>query len=96
MDSSENLTSCSSTGPEVELAAPGVQVESTYPGNTTEFLSGTSMTCPHVSGVGALLIARGYSNTQARSRLRNTADDLGLASDEQGSGQVNARDALGL
>jgi subtilisin len=95
-DRYENLASFSSTGPEVELAAPGKDVLSTQLGGGTEYLSGTSMACPHVSGVGALLMANGYSNTQARSRMQNTADDIGLPSNEQGYGRVDAADALGL
>ena len=96
VDDSENLASFSSTGPEVELAAPGVEVASTYPPNDYKFLDGTSMACPHVSGVGAVLMANGYSNTQARSRMRQTAVNIGLGSNEQGAGQVNLEDALGI
>jgi subtilisin len=41
-------------------------------------------------------MADGYTNSGARSRLKNTAEDLGLASDEQGAGLVAAAAAMGL
>ncbi|WP_231183240.1 S8 family peptidase [Haladaptatus sp. DYF46] len=92
----DGLASFSSTGPEIELAAPGVEVESTYWDDTYETLSGTSMATAHVSGAAAQVMAAGYSNTSGRQRLRDTAEDLGLAVDEQGYGLVDAAAALGL
>ncbi|WP_101296720.1 S8 family peptidase [Halegenticoccus soli] len=94
--SSDSLASFSSTGPEVELAAPGQDIYSTYVGGGYTSLDGTSMACPHVSGVGGLLMAEGYANTEARQRMRDTAEDVGLSSNEQGYGLVDAAAALGL
>ena len=92
-DEDDTLSSFSSTGPEVELAAPGGSVYSTViDGYGT--MSGTSMACPHVSGAGAHLMADGYTNTEARQRLKDTAEDLGLSSDEQGAGLLDAEAAV--
>ncbi|WP_224269256.1 S8 family peptidase [Haloprofundus salinisoli] len=95
-DSGDQLASFSSTGPEVEIAAPGVDVESTVPGGGYDVFSGTSMACPHVAGAGAQLMANGYTNAEARDRLTSTAEDVGLASNEQGAGLLDVAAALGL
>ena len=92
----DGLASFSSTGPEVEIAAPGANVESTYLGGTYQTLSGTSMASPHVAGAAGQLVANGYSNEEARSRLNSTAEDVGLPSNEQGNGLLDVPAALGL
>jgi subtilisin family serine protease len=71
--------------PEVELAAPGVSILSTYLGGGYATASGTSMACPHVAGTAALVIASGITdengnemiNDEIRTRLQETAEDLG-------------------
>ncbi len=103
---SDTRSSFSSTGPAVEIAAPGSSILSTYPGNQYEYLSGTSMACPHVSGVAALLLSGGISdlnsdgtvNDDVRLALQVTAQDLGAAGrdDDFGFGLVDAAAAIAL
>ncbi|MFC7155199.1 S8 family peptidase [Halomarina halobia] len=95
-DENDDLASYSSTGPEVELAAPGSNVYSTYVGGGYAELSGTSMACPHVAGAGGQLMANGYANAEARDRLAATAEDVGLTENEQGNGLLDVAAALGL
>jgi serine protease len=97
VDSSENLASFSQYGSSVELCAPGVDVLSTTTETrgSYEKLSGTSMATPVTSGVAGLTLAKwSLTNSELRSHLKNTAKDIGLSSDEQGSGQVDAYAAV--
>ncbi|NHN59533.1 MULTISPECIES: S8 family serine peptidase [Halorussus] len=97
VDSDEQLASFSQYGSSVELCAPGVDVLSTTTEErgSYERLSGTSMATPVTSGVAGLTLAKwDLTNSELRSHLKNTAEDIGLSSDEQGAGQVNAYDAV--
>ncbi len=94
-DSDDTLSSFSSTGSEVEIAAPGGSVCSSVIGGYATF-SGTSMATPHVAGAAAQLMANGATASDARSTLTNSAEDLGLSSNEQGAGLLDVAAALGL
>lgn len=96
LDRSDKTASFSSRGPEVDIIAPGVSIYSTYLGRTYKTLSGTSMACPHVAGVAALVLARkGKMNpSDLLTHLKSTADNLNLPPQEQGAGLVNAYSAV--
>ncbi|MFC4439355.1 MULTISPECIES: S8 family peptidase [Natrialbaceae] len=95
-DENDELADFSSTGPEVDLAAPGVDVLSSIPRDDYDEFSGTSMSSPHVAGAAATLIAAGTASDDVRAQLKDTADDVGLADEEQGAGRLNVAEALGL
>lgn len=54
-DNSDVAASFSNSHALVDVFAPGVSVTSDAPGGGTAVLSGTSMACPHVSGLSALI-----------------------------------------
>lgn len=77
-DVNDNRAKFSSTGPSLEISAPGVDIPSTLPRNRYGTLSGTSMSSPHVSGVAALVMKAnpGMTNTEVRIRLQITAQNI--------------------
>jgi subtilisin family serine protease len=101
----DNLDGTSASGPQL-VAAPGVNIYSTYPANVDDpffpwchghfycSLSGTSMATPHVSGLAALLWSFDHSLTADRIRtiIQSTADALKDGS--PGYGRINAARAL--
>jgi hypothetical protein len=101
-DSADHRASFSNRGPHVSISGPGVGVVSTYWDDTYASLSGTSMACPHVAGVAALVLSRNpaLSSAQVGNILRSTAKPLRDAAgdpvpnDNYGSGLVQAAEAV--
>ena len=96
----------SNYGDWVHISAPGGdamkgnQVMSTLPGNKYGLMQGTSMACPHVSGVAALILAnrmaKGFKNSDLRNLMNNSAVSLtsfnrGIS---MGKGLINAYGAI--
>lgn len=82
-----------------EVSAPGVNVRSSIPGGGYQGgWSGTSMACPHVAGVVALIRHANPSLTseQVREILLETATDLGSEGEDNnyGMGIVDAYEAV--
>jgi len=69
---------------EVELAAPGVFVESTYKDGCYKSMSGTSMATPHVAGLAAKLWQGNAADT--RSYLQSIARDIWDIGDDSATG----------
>ncbi len=108
-DSSDGIASFSSRGPvswvndptygtqtyiKPDVSAPGVWINSTWPGGGYNTLSGTSMATPHVSGLAALILQKypGLSPSQLKNKLEDTSIDLGPQGMDNtyGAGRINA------
>ena len=79
IDSTGTAPMWSSDGEEVELAAPGVSIYSTFLNDGYAAESGTSMATPFVSGVAALIKSENpsLSSQEIRALLCSNAIDLG-------------------
>jgi thermitase len=98
-DNRDQRASFSNANSDVEIAAPGVNVLSTYNGSNSSYttLSGTSMATPHVAGVAAIIWDKYPTATAStiRSKLDASVDDLGAAGRDTafGFGRVNLQKA---
>jgi thermitase len=97
-DNRDTLASFSNFGAStVDLAAPGVNVASTLPGNLYGYYSGTSMATPHVTGVAALVKSQQptLDDAQLKARILDGADSKSsLTGKVLTNGRLNAANAL--
>ncbi|WP_134683481.1 S8 family serine peptidase [Brevibacillus migulae] len=89
----------SNNGPEIDLAAPGVDIISTIPDNKYAYMSGTSMAAPHVSALAALLLAASPKPLEAsdlRAILTSTAADIDARGTDRysGHGRIDFLEAI--
>ncbi len=92
------LASFSNRGPEVDIAAPGVDILATLPGGRMAAWPGTSMAAPFVAGAAALVraVSPDLTQSQVAARLTATARDIGPAGKDSsfGSGLLDVGRAL--
>ena len=88
----------SNFGDYVDVAAPGVDIPSTYIYSDYAALSGTSMACPHVAALASLVRSAqpGMKNTEVMDHIRKSAVDLGAPGHDPlyGFGMIDAEQTI--
>lgn len=91
-------SSFSNYGDWVDVCAPGTNILSTMPASRYDFMSGTSMACPHVSGVAALLVSYfggpGFTCDMLKEKLVKSANTSIISKTQQVGGLVDAYGAF--
>lgn len=82
VDANLAKASFSNYGSKVDVAAPGVNVYSSYPGNKYVSMAGTSMATPFVTGLAAAVFAQSPNSTpdQVKVLLRDFANTVPVVS----------------
>lgn len=82
----------------VDICAPGTTIMSTLPDNKYGVMSGTSMACPHVSGVAALIVSYfggpGFTNEMLKEKLLNSANTSAVSQTYRIGGLVDTYGAF--
>jgi serine protease len=103
----DKLASYSNSGPGLDISAPGGNcysnttpegcIYSAFLAGGYDWLQGTSMAAPQVTGTAAIVASKtGFRGSQLRTRLLSTADDLGTAGTDNtfGAGRLNSYRAV--
>jgi thermitase len=96
-DNKDAKASFSTFNADVEVAAPGVNITSTWNNGAYNTISGTSMATPHAAAVAAVIAGRDPAGGPSawRSKLDASVDDLGTPGRDPnfGFGRVNLQKA---
>lgn len=98
--SGDGISGFSNYGTWVDVMAPGSTIYSTLPGNSYGNLSGTSMACPLVSGLCALMISKNPNSTAAEIEacLKSGCENINAKNPnyvgQLGAGRINAYKSL--
>lgn len=78
IDQNGNRASFSNYGNQLDIVAPGENVYSLYPDNTTVMGSGTSFAAPQVTGVAAMVLSKypALTASEVRYRIEKTAQKI--------------------
>lgn len=91
-------SSFSNYGEYVDICAPGSGILSTIPNDQYAKMNGTSMACPHVSGVAALIVSYfggpGFTNEMLKEKLLGSANKSAVSQAYQIGGLVDAYGAF--
>ena len=94
-------SSFSNYGAWVDISAPGTNIASTASESKYVWMSGTSMACPHISGVAALVLSHFYSDISKEQLedalldgVDNIYDNNPSLIGQLGTGRTNALKAL--
>jgi len=91
-DAEDKVMPQANRGPQVSLAAPGVEILAAAPDGAYQVTSGTSVAAAHASGVAALLLAAKPKLTpaQVRGNLMRSAQRISGKRTEIGAGVIDA------
>lgn len=91
VDSDGSFSSFSSMGSSVDVCAPGRDIYSTFRNDSVGYMTGTSMACPHVAGVAALILEMNptLTNLEVRNAIERNTKKIGNKSYTQQAGRPN-------
>ncbi|CAH0345139.1 S8 family serine peptidase [Bacillus sp. CECT 9360] len=97
-DENDRITYYSNYGKYIDFAAPGNNIYSTITKSTYQYMSGTSMAAPMVTGVSALILSKNpfLSSSQVIDILKKSSLDLGNIGKDTlyGYGRIDAAKSL--
>ncbi len=92
-DQADFGTGGSNYGSWLDISAPGIEINSTTPGNSYNYLQGTSMASPNVAGLAGLLFSLqpSLAISEVENCITSTADPINW---QGGAGRINAEAAM--